>query len=97
MGKEEIGTKPKTTFWDRWLFGAGIYLVVLGIVLAFFSQTRWMDFLFNNQIDPVFWEGGMLPKAAERFQTWIYCVLGATVAGWGVYHCFYREFPVQET
>jgi hypothetical protein len=70
-------------FWQKWLLIIGIYLVVFGLFLTFFSQSSLMDFLFNKQIDPIFWVNAELPENAWKFQGWIYGVLGAVIAGWG--------------
>ncbi|GBE57691.1 hypothetical protein BMS3Abin01_00612 [bacterium BMS3Abin01] len=80
-------------FWQKWLLAVGIYLVAFGLVLAFFNQSRLMDVIFNQQIDPVFWGGNSIPENAADFQAWIYGVLGATVAGWGVFLAFLAHYP----
>ena len=46
-------------FCQKWLTGLGIYLAVFGIVLAVFPQSALMDSVFNNQIDPQFWQSGL--------------------------------------
>ncbi len=81
------------SFWQKWLLIVSIYLVVFGLVLAFFSQTQLMDFVFNNQINPVFWHDEGIPKDTVPFQAWIYGVLGATVSGWGVLMVFLVHYP----
>ncbi len=81
------------SFWQKWLFGFGLYLIVFGLVLSFFSHTTLMDYVFNNQIDPVFWGLAELPENAEKFQAWIYGVLGAVISGWGVVISFIAYYP----
>ena len=83
----------KFMFWQKWLTGLSIYLAVFGIVMAVFPQSALMDRVFNDQIDPQFWQSGILPQSAQRFQAWIYGVLGATVAGWGVLLAFIAFYP----
>ena len=51
-----------------------------------------MDIVFNNQIDPEFWGVSALPGNTERFQAWIYGVLGATISGWGIFVTFISHF-----
>ncbi|MDQ7785229.1 MAG: hypothetical protein RDU20_20250 [Desulfomonilaceae bacterium] len=80
-------------FWRKWLVGVGICVAVFGMVLALFPHSRVMDILFNNQIDPVFWEGGRLPSEVLAFQAWIYGVLGATISGWGIFMIFVAQYP----
>ena len=76
-------------FWQRWLFGVGIYLAVFGAVLAFFPHSALIDWAFNNQINPLF----NLTSDGLRFQAWIYGVLGATMGGWGMMIAFMAHFP----
>ena len=80
-------------FWQKWLLIVGIYLVVFGLYLTFFNQSSVMNFLFNRQIDPNFWETTELPKNALKFQGWIYGVLGAVIAGWGTLIAFWAYYP----
>ena len=81
------------SFWQKWLFGFGIYLIVFGLLLSFFSHSNLMNYIFNNQIDPAFWGLEELPENAERFQAWIYGVLGAVISGWGIFISFIAYYP----
>jgi hypothetical protein len=80
-------------FWQKWLLFVGLYLIAFGLYLAFFSQSNIMNFLFNNNIDPYFWDDTMLPENAIKFQAWIYGVLGAVIAGWGTLIVFWAHYP----
>jgi hypothetical protein len=80
-------------FWQKWLLIVSLYLVIFGLVLAFFNQSQLMDLVFNNQIDPAFWPGGNIPENAALFQAWVYGVLGATVSGWGILMAFVVGYP----
>lgn len=83
-------------FWQKWLFGFGLYLTVFGLVMAFFSQSRLMDFVFNSQIDPTFWDSVEPSAPTLEFQAFIYGVLGATIAGWGIFIAFIAHYPFKE-
>ena len=80
-------------FWQRWLFIAGLIIIIFGLLMAFLNQTRPFDLLFNNQINPIFWGVRAVPEEVVVFQSWIYGVLGATVAGWGVFLAFIAHYP----
>ena len=80
------------SFWQRWLVGAGFVMVVFGILMALTSGTAAFD-LFNRQIDPAFWGANAVGGAARQFQQWIYAVLGATMAGWGVFLTYLARYP----
>jgi hypothetical protein len=83
----------KFDFWQKWLFFVGIYLVLFGLFLTFFSQSNIMDYLFNKNIDLYFWGDSTLPESTFRFQGWIYGVLGAVIAGWGTLIAFWAHYP----
>jgi len=79
-------------FWYRWLFVIGIIIVAFGVFMAVFNQSPFFR-LFNDQIDPVFWEDAAIPDASTEFQGWVYGVLGATMAGWGLMLIFIIQYP----
>ncbi|MCP4352789.1 MAG: hypothetical protein GY795_45645 [Desulfobacterales bacterium] len=83
-------------FWQKWLLIFGIYLSVFGIVLAFFSNSTFMDFLFNHQIDPVFWGDATLQNNELSFRSWIYGVLGSVISGWGVAIAFIAHYAFKK-
>jgi hypothetical protein len=80
-------------FWQRWLFVVGLFVIIFGLLMSFLSQTGPFDLLFNNQINPIFWGGRTAPEEVVSFQGWIYGVLGATVAGWGITLAFIARYP----
>jgi hypothetical protein len=69
-------------FFRLWLILIGAGLAVGGVLLSLLGGTRIFAGM-NRLIDPAFWDG--LPDApARRFQAWIYGVMGAIMAGWGL-------------
>ena len=88
--------RDSATFWDRWLLFVGWLLVVFGLLLGFFNQTQLFDVAFNRQINPVFWPDEFPVASVGTFQTWIYGVLGCTVAGWGVFMVFLARYPFRK-
>ena len=82
-------------FWQKWLLVLGIAMVPLGLLLAFFSQTTVAGIDFNQYINPAFWGTAALPAESILFQRWIYGVLGAVMAGWGVFIAFIAYYPFQ--
>jgi hypothetical protein len=79
-------------FCQRWLLALGVIIVGFGMALAFLYPTPLFD-VFRTQIDPVFWGAGELTGGTLLFQQWIYGVLGATMAGWGVCIAFIAAVP----
>ena len=80
-------------FWRKWLLAVSVYLVFFGMFLAFWGQSVLMNLLFNNQIDPAFWQTGGMPESAKDFQAWIYGVLGCVLSGWAVFMAFLVQHP----
>lgn len=80
-------------FWQKWLFGFGLYLIVFGAILSFFSHSALINYVFNHHIDPVFWGLDELPENTKKFQAWIYGVLGAVISGWGIFIAFIAHYP----
>ncbi len=81
-------------FWQMWLFGFGLIIVIFGLALAFFSGSPLFS-VFNQNIDPIFWGKTPPPPAYYSFRAWVYAVLGATMAGWGVCVAFMARYPFQ--
>jgi len=81
------------SFWRKWLFGFGLYLITFGLILSFFSHSTLMNFVFNSQIDPAFWGLAELSENTEKFQAWVYGVLGAVISGWGIFISFIAYYP----
>jgi hypothetical protein len=77
---------------QRWLLALGAIIIVFGMALAFLYSTPLFD-VFRTQIDPVFWGARELTGGTLLFQQWIYGVLGATMAGWGVCIAFIATVP----
>jgi hypothetical protein len=80
-------------FWQKWLFALGGVIVAFGLALAVFNQTPLFDMLFNRQINPAFWADNAVTPQIRAFQQWVYGVLGATMAGWGVFIVFIALEP----
>ena len=83
-------------FWQKWLLVFGIYLSIFGLVLTFFNKTYLMNFIFNDQIDPIFCGDKILHENILTYQSWIYGVLGAVISGWGVAIAFIAHYPFKE-
>jgi hypothetical protein len=82
-------------FWQKWLFGVAFVIVIFGLALAFFNDTTLFAF-FDQNINPVFWQGQIPPQAFITFKQWNYAVLGATMAGWGVCIAFMTVYPFRK-
>ena len=79
-------------FWQRWLLVVSWIIVLFGLAMALLNTTPIFD-LMNDRVNPVFWGADPVPEASALFIRWIYGVLGATVAGWGVFMVFIAHYP----
>lgn len=80
------------TFWQRWLFIVGLAVSVFGVALAFLNATPLFA-VMHHQVNPVFFMEERICADARAFQAWIYGVLGAAVASWGVALAFIARYP----
>jgi hypothetical protein len=82
------------TFWQRWLVALSVVIIAFGLGMAVLNGIPLFD-LLNHQVDPIFWGNQPLPAAMLAFRGWVYGVLGATMAGWGVFFGFLAQVPFQ--
>ena len=80
------------SFWQRWLFVFSLIVIVFGLGMALLNRTLLFT-IFDSQVNPAFWRTDSLPDGVDPFQGWIYGVLGATMAGWGVFLAFLARYP----
>jgi len=80
-------------FWHRWLFISSVGLSLFGLVLFAFPGSLVVDILFNREINTVFWGSKTMPANLSNYQQWIYGLLGATIAGWGIVLAFLSAVP----
>ena len=81
------------SFWRKWLVGVSLYHVVFGLLLAFFSQSQFMDVMLNQYFDPIFWPDNQITEGTLRYKGWVSSVLGAVIASWGMLIAFIAYYP----
>jgi len=79
-------------FWKVWLFVVAMVIVFFGVLMAFLNQTAVFA-VFNHEINVVFWPTGEIGRGLPEFQSWVYGVWGATVAGMGVFAAYVARYP----
>jgi len=80
------------SFWQRWLLVISILILIGGASISLLSSTLIFN-LFDQLIVPTFWHTKPISDEAMEFQKFIYAVLGATMAGWGVNMIFIAHIP----
>jgi len=81
-------------FWQRWLVSISLLIVVFGVMMAVLGGTAAFD-IVDNQVNTVYWDVEHLDSDTEEFQQWVYGVMGATMAGWGVMMSLVARVPFQ--
>jgi len=79
-------------FWRIWLFIVAVVITVFGVLMAFLNQTAVFA-IFNREINVVFWPNGEVGRELPQFQSWVYGVWGATVAGMGIFAAYVAHYP----
>ena len=78
------------TFWQKWLLVVCILIVAFGVFMIVGSFLGGD----NSQTDSEFLQRYHV-ITFEAFRQWIFAVLGATMAGWGVCLIFITRYPFQ--
>jgi hypothetical protein len=81
------------SFWQKWLALVSIYHIVLGLLLAFFGQSQFMDALLNQYFDSIFWPDNQISSGTIQYKSWVSSVLGAVIASWGMLIAFIAYYP----
>jgi len=79
-------------FWKVWLFVVAVVMASFGVLMAFLNQTAVFA-VFNREINAVFWPTGEVGMGLPQFQSWVYGVWGATVAGMGIFAAYVARYP----
>ncbi len=49
--------------------------------------------IFNGLVNDTFWPGALPDKSTQSFELWVYGMLGATMAGWGIFLAYIVRYP----
>ncbi len=81
------------SFWRKCLIVVSLYHVVFGVLLAFFSQSPFMDVLLNQYFDPIFWPDNQITAGTQQYKGWISSILGSVTASWALLIAFIAYYP----
>lgn len=73
----------KFNFYYKWLIYMSCIIIFLGLFIAFLKSTP-LFIIFNGPIDPVFWGDKTQDSGTIAFKNFVYSLLGATMAAWGI-------------
>ncbi|HEX2905506.1 MAG TPA: hypothetical protein VHO69_01500 [Phototrophicaceae bacterium] len=83
------------TFWQRWLLVGSLVVVVIGLGIALLNQTP-LFMVFSRQVNPTFWDSLDAPANVTTFLNWVYTLMGAVMAGWGINLVFLAAYPFRQ-
>ena len=77
-------------FWQKWLLTISGVFVVVGLMLSILGGTPMLKPVLDGllQVSPTFWAASEVTPAIRGFQQFSYGVMGAELAGWGVFMFF---------
>lgn len=81
------------SFWQKWLLVVSLYHIVFGLLLAFFSQSAFMDTALNRYFDSIFWPNNQLVAGTIQYKAWSSAVLGAVIVSWALLIAFITWYP----
>jgi len=74
--------KDRFKFWQQWLYGVSIMVILLGLLMAFVVGMGMMPSISGPLEDPFY--AGAMTGAEKDFRAWTFAVVGATMVGWGI-------------
>lgn len=82
-------------FWQKWLVVVSVFILLCGILITFSGFSGVYE-IFNRMIAPAFEDPLPSSEILAEYHKLIYAVLGATMAGWGVFMVFITQIPFQK-
>jgi hypothetical protein len=79
-------------FWRSWLLAVSALIILFGLFMALLSWSPLFA-VFDIPVNGVFWAGSGPDAHAKAFMLWAYGMLGATMAGWGVFLAYIVRHP----
>lgn len=84
---------PRFRFWRNWLLAAAAAQVPFGLALAILGLERVFP-AYHRAMCRALWGDPAVPEAARLFHDWLFAVLGATLAGWGLLVAWIAHGPL---
>ena len=73
-------TESRFEFWTRWLIGANIMTMIIGLVLAFAGESFVFQ-IHNEYTQELFFEGNPPSAKMLELKAWLFGIIGATIIG----------------
>lgn len=82
-------------FWLGWLKITMWLIVIVGALLALFSDYLFADFL-NLKINSIFFKGEPPMLQVELLKKWLFGISGAVMMGWGLSMLYVVSIPFKQ-
>jgi hypothetical protein len=92
MNNSNPGSNSRFYFWQKWMVVLSAIGILFGLVMAFGSTSNIFQ-SYNHFVAQAFWGQTQLHKAVLNYHSWIFAVLGTSIAGWSVCYLFLAIYP----
>ena len=73
----------KFNFWQKWLTYANVMSVAIGILVAFWGNSIFLD-IHNVYTREVFFDGAEWEPNALNLKNWLFGIIGGTIVGFHI-------------
>ncbi|MFK7946010.1 MAG: hypothetical protein AB8G11_00350 [Saprospiraceae bacterium] len=74
-------------FWVKWLIGANVMTVIVGLLVAFAGNSFFFAY-HNSQTELVFFGGNELAQNELFLKNWLFGIIGGTIVGFHILMIF---------
>lgn len=82
-------------FWRRWLIVVSSAGVLFGLLLPVLGASETASGWYNTQLARVFFEATPVTPEMQAYNLWVWSMLGAVIAAWGIALLFLVLYPFQ--
>lgn len=87
--------KSRFDFWQKWLTGANVVALSMGLVVAFAGNSPLFEF-HNAYTREVFFQGASITGDLLRFKNWLFGIIGGTIVGFHLLMIMISEHAFKE-
>ena len=80
-------------FWRNWLVLVGAWGIFVGLALPFAAGIDWVAGAYNQHLAHNFFDSEALSPEMARYNLWVWAMLGAVIAAFGICILFLALYP----
>ena len=73
-------SKPRFTFWQKWLTYANVITIIVGLLVAFAGNSIVFK-IHNDYTKDIFFNTDEFPSAVLDLKNWLFGIIGGTIVG----------------